>query len=166
MQVDLAARCAEAAERPLTLALFDLNGFKHYNDTYGHPAGDRMLRAVGGRLREVVEMAGGAAYRVGGDEFGVLLPGPAREREETVRRAAEALSEQGPGYRIDCSRGTASVPAEARTPIEAMELADVRMYAQKESRRPGRAGPAAIEEAEARIRLDGPGSGKAVEQGH
>ena len=66
MQVDLNARCARAAEQPLTLMLLDLNGFKRYNDTFGHPAGDTMLERLGAQLREGVG-ADGAAYRMGGD---------------------------------------------------------------------------------------------------
>ena len=47
MQVDLAARCLRAEQEPLTLILLDLNGFKRYNDTFGHPAGDAMLKRLG-----------------------------------------------------------------------------------------------------------------------
>ena len=54
------------------LALFDLDGFKHYNDSFGHPSGDALLERLGERLERVV--AGrGRAYRMGGDEFCVLL---------------------------------------------------------------------------------------------
>ena len=49
------------AERPLTLILLDLNGFKHYNDTFGHPAGDKMLGLLGGRLRGAVATGGRSA---------------------------------------------------------------------------------------------------------
>ncbi|MGE0067513.1 MAG: GGDEF domain-containing protein, partial [Solirubrobacterales bacterium] len=54
LQMDLADRCARAGEHPLTLLLLDLNGFKRYNDTFGHPAGDAMLTALGRQLREAV----------------------------------------------------------------------------------------------------------------
>ena len=65
------AHCERArADEQVTLILFDLNGFKRYNDTFGHPAGDEMLARLGGALRSA--RADGAAYRIGGDEFAVL----------------------------------------------------------------------------------------------
>ncbi|MHB8660087.1 MAG: GGDEF domain-containing protein [Solirubrobacteraceae bacterium] len=57
--------------RPLILMLLDLNGFKQYNDTFGHPAGDKLLERLGARLRGVVD-GRGMAYRMGGDEFCAL----------------------------------------------------------------------------------------------
>ncbi len=72
MQVDLAACVERAAEEPLTLLLLDLNGFKRYNDTFGHPAGDEMLARLGEQLKLAVG-SDGAAYRIGGDEFAVIV---------------------------------------------------------------------------------------------
>ena len=78
MQVDLEDRCEKAtAEEPVAILLFDLNGFKRYNDTFGHPAGDELLTELGGGLREAVG-DDGIAYRFGGDEFCVLLTCPRR----------------------------------------------------------------------------------------
>jgi diguanylate cyclase (GGDEF)-like protein len=134
LQVDLATHCESAAAAPFTLLLLDLNGFKKYNDTFGHPAGDEMLTRLGGRLRTAVGKAG-SAYRTGGDEFVVLLTCDAPERERVTKQAAEALTARGRGYELSASWGGAHVPEEATTPIEALRLADVRMYAQKESRR-------------------------------
>ena len=68
------------------LLLFDLNGFKRYNDTFGHPAGDELLVRLGRQLREAVG-EDGTAYRIGGDEFCLLLT-CAEERFETVGRSA------------------------------------------------------------------------------
>jgi diguanylate cyclase (GGDEF)-like protein len=133
LQMDLEARCRKAAEEPLTVMLLDLNGFKHYNDTFGHPAGDGMLARMGRRLGVAIAPAG-VAYRLGGDEFVVLIDGEA-DVGVVAKRAAEALSDRGSGYDLSAAWGLAAIPAEAETPSAAMQLADVRMYAQKESRR-------------------------------
>ena len=61
---------------PRALILFDLDGFKDYNDTFGHPAGDGLLARLGLRLADAVR-GHGRAYRLGGDEFCVLVR-PAR----------------------------------------------------------------------------------------
>jgi two-component system cell cycle response regulator len=134
LQVDLAGRCERAGEEPLTVVLLDLNGFKRYNDTFGHPAGNEMLARLGAQLREAVEPAA-AGYRIGGDEFVVLIGGDMDAHDAVVKRAAEAMTAKGKGYELGASWGVAKVPEEAASPEEAMQLADVRMYAQKESRR-------------------------------
>jgi two-component system cell cycle response regulator len=139
--VDLEQR-EQAPGRPLTALLLDLNGFKRYNDTFGHPAGDKMLGMLGKRLGlaiEGLEMEA-TAYRLGGDEFLVLVEGGIvglglGARDDLAVRAAEALTSRGRGFDLSASWGIASAPEEADSPAEAMQLADVRMYAQKESRR-------------------------------
>jgi two-component system cell cycle response regulator len=135
MRLDLDLLCARAAERGAAAVVFlDLNGFKRFNDSFGHPEGDALLIRLGRRLREAVG-EDGTAYRIGGDEFCVLLTCE-RERFERVTQAAtEALSESGKGFEVGASSGLAVVPDEAADPSEALRLADVRMYAQKESRR-------------------------------
>jgi diguanylate cyclase (GGDEF)-like protein len=124
---------------PLTAILLDLNGFKRYNDTFGHPAGDKMLGMLGKRLQAAVEPEA-TAYRIGGDEFLVLAEGGIvglglEARDALAVKAAEALTSRGKGFELGASWGIASVPEESDSPAEAMQLADVRMYAQKESRR-------------------------------
>ncbi len=146
LQVDLAARCAGAAEDPFTVMLLDLNGFKRYNDTFGHPAGDAILARLGGQLQRAVG-PDGSGYRVGGDEFVVLVDGDRSGRDAVVKRAAEALTAKGRGFDLSAAWGLAAVPAEANAPAAAMQLADVRMYAQKESRR--LAGPLSVPDREA-----------------
>jgi len=135
MQVDLERLCEVATEeRPAALVFLDLNGFKHLNDTLGHPAGDAMLTRLGRQLRTAVG-DDGTAYRIGGDEFCVLLACEADRFEAAIKRATEALSEKGRGYEIATAWGVATIPADADAPSEVLQLADVRMYAQKESRR-------------------------------
>jgi diguanylate cyclase (GGDEF)-like protein len=162
LQVDLAARCLHAEREPLTLLLLDLNGFKRYNDTFGHPAGDAMLKRLGGQLRTSLG-ADGAAYRVGGDEFAVLVHCDEEECDAVAKRAAEALTARGKGFDLGASWGNVSIPAEVATPEEAMQLADVRMYAQKESRRLAHDDGLAIDGADVSV-LARPRDGEALEQ--
>jgi diguanylate cyclase (GGDEF)-like protein len=151
IQVDLPVRCAEASvERPTWLALFDLNGFKRYNDSFGHPAGDELLRRLGAALIEAVERQG-VAYRMGGDEFCVIFRAGPTAPEALIADAVGALSESGPGYEVSASYGVVEMPSEESEPSAALQLADVRMYAQKESRRTARSeGPPAIPTEEPR----------------
>jgi diguanylate cyclase (GGDEF)-like protein len=150
MQMDFEAQ-ARTPGRPLTVLLLDLNGFKRYNDRFGHPAGDKLLGTLGRRLAAAMGSKA-VAYRLGGDEFLVLTEGGIvgiglEARDELALRAAEALTSRGRDFEISASWGVASVPEEADSPAEAMQLADVRMYAQKESRRV--AGSVRIPEREA-----------------
>jgi len=131
---DLETRLAEASdETPVILALFDLNGFKQYNDTFGHPAGDALLTRVGDRLRCTLE-GSATAYRMGGDEFCVLATADASGGATISRRAAIALCEKGEAFDIDCCYGVANLPREAATPSDALRLADQRMYERKAGR--------------------------------
>jgi two-component system cell cycle response regulator len=135
MQVDLPLRIEQAsAVSPAKLLLFDLNGFKHYNDTFGHPAGDELLRKLGGQLSDAVG-EDGVAYRIGGDEFCVLLTCPPERFEAVSRAATRALTAAGPGFDVSSAWGAVEVPGEESEPSAVLQLADVRMYAQKESRR-------------------------------
>jgi HD-GYP domain-containing protein (c-di-GMP phosphodiesterase class II) len=87
---------AVAGERDaVLLALFDLDGFKHYNDSYGHPAGDALLQRLGSKLAEHVDGVG-TAYRMGGDEFCVLLP-LLGDGDAQAAACAQALAERDPG---------------------------------------------------------------------
>jgi diguanylate cyclase (GGDEF)-like protein len=131
---DLESRLATAGSgRPLILAMFDLNGFKQYNDTFGHPAGDALLVRVGDRLSRAVK-GSGVAYRMGGDEFCVLASGDQRRGAAIARQAAAALNEKGEAFAIDSSYGVANLPGEASTASDALRLADQRMYELKAGR--------------------------------
>lgn len=164
MQVDLAEACNRAEVEPLTVALLDLNGFKRYNDTHGHPAGDAMLCGMGAALHAAVADAG-RAYRVGGDEFGILIAGGDEQGEVVAKRAAQALASCGHDVGIGAAWGIAAIPDEAATPTDAMQLADVRMYAQKESTRVAQVDGFDIDAADLRNRLPSRRDSKALEQG-
>lgn len=133
MQVDLERLCSRSADaRPAALVFLDLNGFKRYNDTFGHPEGDRLLARLGGALHDAIG-ADGTAYRIGGDEFCLLLTCEEDRFDAAVARAASALSTTEKGVEVAASSGMATIPRETTGPSEALRLADLRMYAQKES---------------------------------
>jgi diguanylate cyclase (GGDEF)-like protein len=139
MRLDLERLCATASDdHPGAIVFLDLNGFKRYNDTFGHPAGDDLLVELGSALRKAVGKDG-STFRIGGDEFCVLLSCRRDRFAEVTRAAAQALTSKGKGFAVGAAWGAAIVPDEATEPTEALRLADVRMYAQKESRRFARA---------------------------
>jgi diguanylate cyclase (GGDEF)-like protein len=120
---------------PRLLVLFDLNGFKTYNDRFGHGAGDALL------ARLALKLAGrlhgkGEAYRMGGDEFCVIAPLRHEEEPSFVARLADSLVESGEGFAISAASGSVFLPAETREPSEALRTADGRMYMQKQGGRP------------------------------
>ncbi len=129
LMVDL-QRALASGQGESVLALYDLDGFKAYNDNFGHPAGDDLLQRLGRQLATMVE-PNGRAYRLGGDEFCVLAPTAELSPEAVARAAEAALSEQGSGFSIGACWGLVRLPAEAGTPTEALRVADRRMYAQK-----------------------------------
>jgi diguanylate cyclase (GGDEF)-like protein len=112
---------------PHVIAFLDLDGFKAYNDAFGHPAGDALLVRLGHQLAEAVGERG-RSYRMGGDEFAMLLPGDATSAGAAVAAGTAALSERGEGFKITCSCGAAELPAEANSASTALQLADQRMY--------------------------------------
>jgi len=116
-------------------AIFDLDGFKSYNDTFGHPAGDALLRRCGEQLACVVTEHG-SAYRLGGDEFCVLVELGRRRPEPVVEAARAALTEAGEGFAISASGGWVLLPEEADRGDEILRTADQRMYAEKSGRSP------------------------------
>jgi diguanylate cyclase (GGDEF)-like protein len=85
---------ARRYRKPLALCLLDLDGFKGVNDALGHPAGDRILRAVADAIRST--RAADEGFRIGGDEFAILLPETtARDAVPGVQRVIDALTRAG-----------------------------------------------------------------------
>ena len=124
---------------PRALGLFDLDGFKEYNDTFGHIAGDGLLARLGERLADAVR-GHGRAYRLGGDEFCVLLEPGVAGVEPVMAACLSALTERGEGFEVTASHGSVLSPEEVTDATEALQVADRRMYARKGGRRmsPGR----------------------------
>jgi diguanylate cyclase (GGDEF)-like protein len=115
------------------LGIFDLNGFKQYNDTFGHAAGDALLTRLGGRLSEAVTRVG-SAYRMGGDEFCILASCTPGDAEALLNDAQAALVDSGENWHINCSQGAVWIPSEAASSAAALQIADERMYANKARR--------------------------------
>jgi diguanylate cyclase (GGDEF)-like protein len=126
---------AERQGSNVCLLLFDLNGFKLVNDTYGHYAGDEMLRVVGSRLRKAVR-DGDVVARWGGDEFVVMMPGIGSD--EMGAKRADQLAEQVAGrtrlegvpdaLRVKVSVGVAVWPRHGGELQDLVEAADQAMY--------------------------------------
>lgn len=150
------ARAGRSRE-PVSLLMLDVDHFKAYNDTFGHIAGDVVLRRVADVLRAVVP-PGGTIGRYGGEEFVVLLPGLARhqagEVAERVRRTVERELQGAPREaerralpavrarqaaeleeRVTVSVGLAAFPDDAAVDLELLRLADQRLYQAKHAGR-------------------------------
>ena len=131
---------AQDGERGACLLLFDLDGFKAVNDTYGHRAGDQVLQVIGRRLRGSVR-EGDIVARWGGDEFVVLLPG-VTTAEMGARRARQLAEEVAGRTRIDgvaeslrirTSVGVALWPEHGKDLDQLVAAADEAMYEAKRS---------------------------------
>lgn len=122
--------------RPLSLVVFDVDHFKRINDEHGHPTGDAALRAVGRLFAQAVG-AGETAYRIGGEEFAVLLVDTdhpaALARAEAWRHAISelAISASSATVRLTASFGVATVPHHADSLDTLMKVADARLYRAK-----------------------------------
>jgi diguanylate cyclase (GGDEF)-like protein len=125
---------------PLSVAILDLDGFKAFNDTFGHPAGDKALQLVATRLRSSVRKSDLVA-RFGGEEFVVAFPETeveqARQRVEHIRtELAEVTIPIGREQKkVTISAGVGSWPADGETFDAVLERADTRLF---EAKRRGR----------------------------
>ncbi|KKB08259.1 hypothetical protein VE26_12460 [Devosia chinhatensis] len=124
----------------LSVILFDIDRFKAYNDTYGHPAGDSCLKRVAASIRDNVKRPADLVARMGGEEFAVLLPNTslsgAQKVADNIRGAIEGLSMPHSGAengRVTISAGVAALDREGRieTGDQLVEKADRALYAAK-----------------------------------
>ncbi len=124
-----------AAEKPATVLLLDLDGFKEVNDTLGHSAGDSVLKQVAARLKSTCETAIMVA-RLGGDEFVVLLPGnDERQANAVATQLISTLTQRydfaGQTCEVGVSIGMAFAPQHSARPEELLGAADLALYRAK-----------------------------------
>jgi diguanylate cyclase (GGDEF)-like protein len=131
-----AVRRIDRCDHAVALIFIDLDGFKAVNDRYGHAIGDRLLRAVAGRLRRVVRRSDTVA-RLGGDEFTIILEG-LRHPDDAARVAEQALLSLRQSFELDgivvqlgASLGVAIASHPSEIPDALTHRADAAMYRAK-----------------------------------
>jgi diguanylate cyclase (GGDEF)-like protein len=112
---------------PFSLMLIDVDDLKVVNDTQGHAAGDEMMRALGRLIADNLRYAD-RAFRVGGDEFAILMPHTSAEAAAEVGRRLLGLAAKNPGRPIRFSGGISACPALATTRNELYAQADAALY--------------------------------------
>ncbi len=139
-------RRAQRLQLPLGILILDIDCFKTFNDTYGHPAGDICIRAVAGAIKAVLRRPTDLAGRYGGEEFAILLPntdeaGVAVTGERIRQNVQELglLHSGSPFGIVTASVGGAAImpPVGAIGPAAFVEAADAALYAVKRSGRNG-----------------------------
>ena len=126
--LDRALLRAHSGASQVTLLLCDLDDFKRLNDDEGHPAGDRVLRELARTLTQQCR-AGEEAFRVGGDEFAVVVDGEAAAGIQLADRIRRATAQHLVGQTL--SAGVASFPVDARSKEELVSKADLALIAAK-----------------------------------
>jgi diguanylate cyclase (GGDEF)-like protein len=130
-----AVQMAERLQQPLSLVMFDIDHFKQFNDTFGHPAGDELLRQVAQVLRESAR-AYDVAARYGGEEFALLLPNTTLEQAvqvaERLRQQIRAI--ENPHAPVSASFGVATY-RRGTPPATLVYEADAALYRAKRSGR-------------------------------
>lgn len=134
-QAQMAVESSRRYGEPLSLIMVDVDHFKKVNDTHGHPAGDRVLKAVAEILRRRVR--GGSAFRYGGEEMAVLLPKTSAEgAAQVAERLRAAIEAKKVGViRVTASFGVAEFAPPMEGPAGLVEKADAALYRAKEAGR-------------------------------
>jgi len=132
---------ASRAKTPLSIMMIDVDHFKQFNDSFGHDAGDAVLKAVAQSLNNGMRR-GDITCRYGGEEFTIFAPGAALQdgerRADILRQAVAAMSLAHNGRplgTITCSFGVAAFPIHGATPAEVLQAADEALYRAKKAGR-------------------------------
>lgn len=141
----------------LALLMIDLDHFKEINDSFGHPAGDAVLKEIGPRLQSILR-PGDVVARLGGDEFAVIVEkadtASAVSAAERITAALEIpIALETTSLHVGASVGIALAPTHARSPDELMRCADVAMYRAKGLRLPFDSYEAALDDGADRLLL-------------
>src|SRR6202167_2704382 len=133
---------------PLGLVMLDLHRFKEVNDKHGHPGGDEVLRAAATTLKKALRTSD-SAFRIGGDEFAVLLPQTDADQALALSRRietvfAETLEKLPLSVTVSMDHGVATFPLDGEQADELIRVADERLYRLKHAnhRKLGEAAPA------------------------
>jgi diguanylate cyclase (GGDEF)-like protein/PAS domain S-box-containing protein len=139
--LELEIRRASRNQRPLGMIMMDLDHFKYFNDTFGHEAGDLLLKELGALLRANIR-GEDIACRYGGEEFTLILPegtgAVTRQRAEFYKEAIQRLDIHYRGHplgRVTASMGVAIFPDHGRTAKALVEAADKALYRSKSAGR-------------------------------
>ena len=133
-------RRAKRQQAEMSILLIDVDNFKSYNDTYGHVAGDEVLRRIAAAIQAVCRRPADLAARFGGEEFALILPDTneagVMQLGEIVRHAVEELaishSAASSGDKVTVSCGGATlIPSQGEVPTRLIEVADSRLYRAK-----------------------------------
>jgi diguanylate cyclase (GGDEF)-like protein len=134
-------RIARRTRGTIGLMMFDVDHFKRFNDTYGHDAGDEVLRAIAGVLRQQAR-GEDIACRYGGEELCLVMPGASadimRARSERIREAVAVLNLRRGGVslgEVTVSIGVAGFPDNGETWQIALRDADAALYRAKRNGR-------------------------------
>jgi diguanylate cyclase (GGDEF)-like protein len=128
--LEVALRRSERMAGPLAILYLDVDALKHVNDRHGHAAGDETLRCMGAVLRSSSRLGLDSAYRVGGDEFVMVLTAEIRAAEMVAERIARRFEERSP-HDSRVSSGVVMWDGESRL-HQLIEEADTRMYRRKQ----------------------------------
>lgn len=113
-----------------SLMVIDVDDFKQFNENYGHATGDKVLSEVGAALKDVVGNKG-SAYRYGGDEFTIILPGATKEETlkvaKTIQKTINSIALEAVSSPLTLSIGVAEFPEDSKTESELFFMADKKL---------------------------------------